>query len=394
MRPGELHHRLPEIAWFMLRETRFSILTAKAPRLVRDLTGAGISYVSPIAIVAAALLVLVGWYGLHGESREVAARALSAPEMQLSAVPPTPEPLVFKPTPPKKAMAINISIPVSGLPNRAANPYLYASKDKDDYARSLRCLTAAIYYEAAIEPPDGQRAVAQVVINRVRHPAYPKSVCGVVFQGSERRTGCQFTFTCDGSLARAPSQQGWKRAQGIAQAALAGSVHQAVGWATHYHTNWVVPYWSSSLTKLANVGSHIFYRWAGPWGTAVAFRSRVSGAEPVIARFELPTASAANEAGLAAKVDAASSAEITDRDGGAPVNEVAKPVVVAPPAAVASIELVPGAQGAGFGAASTSAAARVGTSVGLMAQPDFKRAGCRQISVAAIGSSSATPPPC
>jgi spore germination cell wall hydrolase CwlJ-like protein len=74
------------------------------------------------------------------------------------------------------------------------------------------CLTAAIYYEAASEPDDGQRAVAQVVLNRVAHPAYPKTVCGVVYQGSERGTGCQFTFTCDGALARKPSRYFWDRA--------------------------------------------------------------------------------------------------------------------------------------------------------------------------------------
>jgi hypothetical protein len=150
--------------------------------------------------------------------------------------------------------------------------------------RSLTCLTAAVYYEAATESLDGQRAVAQVVLNRLRHPAYPNSVCGVVFQGSERSTGCQFTFTCDGALARAPNPAAWSRAQSVASAALSGSVYAPVGWATHYHTNWVVPYWSASLVKIANVGTHIFYRWEGGWGRPPAFRDSHSGSEPVLAK--------------------------------------------------------------------------------------------------------------
>jgi len=93
-----------------------------------------------------------------------------------------------------------------------------------DRTRAQQCLTAAIYYEAASESEAGQRAVAQVVLNRVAHPAYPNTVCGVVYEGSERSTGCQFSFTCDGSLARRPSQLFWDRAKTVARQALAGAV--------------------------------------------------------------------------------------------------------------------------------------------------------------------------
>jgi hypothetical protein len=96
----------------------------------------------------------------------------------------------------------------------------------------------------------------------------------VVFQGSERRTGCQFTFTCDGSLARALSPPAWDRARKIATAALDGAVYRPVGTATHYHTDWVVPYWRSSLQKIAIVHTQIFYRWPGYWGS----RAVLSGA--------------------------------------------------------------------------------------------------------------------
>ncbi|MEZ5682096.1 MAG: cell wall hydrolase [Erythrobacter sp.] len=152
-----------------------------------------------------------------------------------------------------------------------------------DKARALQCLSMAVYYEAASESYEGQEAVAQVVLNRVAHPAYPASVCGVVFQGSERKTGCQFTFTCDGSLARRPSRQGWARAQSIALAALAGNVFKPVGLATHYHTNYVNPYWAASLDYVGSIGAHRFYRWKGGAGRAGAFTNAYAGSEPLAA---------------------------------------------------------------------------------------------------------------
>jgi spore germination cell wall hydrolase CwlJ-like protein len=121
------------------------------------------------------------------------------------------------------------------------------------------CLSLAIYYEARSESELGQQAVAEVVLNRVRDRAYPDSVCGVVFQGSQRQTGCQFSFTCDGSMARLPEGQAWQRAREIAVAALGGRADAGVGNATHYHTTAIQPYWSSSLTKVATIGAHIFY---------------------------------------------------------------------------------------------------------------------------------------
>jgi hypothetical protein len=103
----------------------------------------------------------------------------------------------------------------------------------------------------------------------------------VVYQGSERTTGCQFSFTCDGSLARTPSVAGWARARRIAAAALAGSVYAPVGLATHYHTYRVFPHWASSLVKSAVIGAHIFYRWNGGWGGPAAFRQAYAGIEPL-----------------------------------------------------------------------------------------------------------------
>jgi hypothetical protein len=104
---------------------------------------------------------------------------------------------------------------------------LMARGSSEDRWRALQCLTAAIYYEAASEPDGGQRAVAQVVLNRVAHPAYPKTVCGVVYQGSERPS-CQFSFACDGSMARVPMRVFWDRARRVAADALAGYVYAPV----------------------------------------------------------------------------------------------------------------------------------------------------------------------
>ena len=181
-----------------------------------------------------------------------------------------------------QARAFNATVPFSRLPNPAARPFLF-SGSPIDLARATDCLAAAQLYEAG-DDAVGERAVAQVVLNRVRHPAFPKTVCGVVFQGQERATGCQFTFTCDGALARSPTQAAWERARDIARSALAGKVYKPVGYATHYHTDWVVPYWSGSLDKITAIGSHLFFRWRGWWGTPPAFRRAGEGGEPLVQR--------------------------------------------------------------------------------------------------------------
>ena len=152
-----------------------------------------------------------------------------------------------------------------------------------DRSRAVQCLTAAIYYEAASEADAGQRAVAQVVLNRVAHPSYPNTVCGVVYQGSERSTGCQFSFTCDGSLARVPSRSFWLRAEQVAVAALSGYVYTPVGLATHYHTIAIHPYWADSLQTITTIGAHRFYKFRGRAGSSETFRFAYAGGEPMAA---------------------------------------------------------------------------------------------------------------
>lgn len=173
---------------------------------------------------------------------------------------------------------------ISVLDDPAAGPIARSMRIDNsgvNWTRAEQCLTAAIYYEAASEADAGQRAVAQVVLNRVAHPAYPNTVCGVVYQGSERTTGCQFSFTCDGSLARKPSRLFWMRAEAVARSALAGYVYAPVGLATHYHTVQVHPYWAPSLNYLGTIGAHRFYSFAGAAGRLGAFRFAYLGSEPM-----------------------------------------------------------------------------------------------------------------
>lgn len=179
------------------------------------------------------------------------------------------------------ARRVNALIPASVASEPAARPFvLHASAD--DRARAEQCLTQAIYYEAGFEPETGRAAVAQIVLNRLRHPAFPKSICGVVFQGAQLPTGCQFSFTCDGSLARTPAADAWAQARTIAHRALDGFVVPQIGEATHYHADYVLPYWRSSLVKITQIGAHIFYRWSGSDGEPAAFNGRYAGGEAKI----------------------------------------------------------------------------------------------------------------
>jgi hypothetical protein len=161
----------------------------------------------------------------------------------------------------------------------AAASFRLSYDHADNRQRALNCLTAAAYYEGRSETEEGQRAIVQVVLNRVRHYAYPSTICGVVFQGSDRPTGCQFSFTCDGSLDRPRELEAWRRAERIAQEAIDGYVYAPVGWATHYHRYDVRPGWASSLRALPLIGVHQFYAWQGGAGEAKAFVRRSSSLE-------------------------------------------------------------------------------------------------------------------
>src|SRR6476619_4753629 len=224
----------------------------------------------------------VSLLGFAAAAAALAAAAQSTPDLAArdsGVAPPAPPPLLIRQLAPEQAVQVNQDIPLTSGPNPAAKPFVFKGSAAAR-SQALECLANAVYYEAGSQDDDGQRAVAQVVLNRVRHVAFPASVCGVVYQGSTRPTGCQFTFTCDGSLHRQTDAEGWARAMRIAADALAGSVYSPVGWATHYHADYVVPYWASTMAKNAVVGDHLFYRWNGGWGQPAVFAKPYAGREP------------------------------------------------------------------------------------------------------------------
>ena len=179
------------------------------------------------------------------------------------------------------ALAANAAVPLAPERLGIAAPF-FMDGLPEDRARAVDCLAAAQFYEAGRGVQD-QRAVAQVVLNRVRHRAYPATVCGVVFQGANRPTGCQFTFTCDGAMQhRAPSAAAWNEARQTAEQMLHGRIEYAVGQATHYHTDWVSPVWSRQMDKIAAVSTHLFFRWRGAQGELQAMSQRYGGSEPRI----------------------------------------------------------------------------------------------------------------
>ncbi|MEJ1157828.1 cell wall hydrolase [Prosthecomicrobium sp. N25] len=127
--------------------------------------------------------------------------------------------------------------------------------------KEQKCLAEAIYFEARGESERGQAAVAQVVLNRVKNPAYPDTICGVVYQQEDDRNRCQFSFACDGRPEAINEPEAWKRAVEIAREVTEGRTYVAeVGDSTHYHADWVAPGWRRGMTRLTKIGVHVFYR--------------------------------------------------------------------------------------------------------------------------------------
>ena len=127
--------------------------------------------------------------------------------------------------------------------------------------KQQRCLAEGIYFEARGEPELGQAAVAQVILNRVKNPAYPNTICGVVYQQKNRRNSCQFSFACDGKAERISSPAHYATAQRIGRDVTSGKTWIAdVGDSTHYHANYVRPRWAGRMKKVDKIGAHIFYR--------------------------------------------------------------------------------------------------------------------------------------
>jgi spore germination cell wall hydrolase CwlJ-like protein len=221
-----------------------------------------------------------------------------------------------------EAARLNAALPADAADFAPAEPF-FLKASGTERARAALCLAQAVYYEAALEPLAGQQAVAQTVINRVRHPDFPKSICGVVYEGSELPLGCQYSFACDGSLARPPIEPFWGRATKVAKAALDGFVAVSVGPATHYHADYVFPDWAPEMVKIVQLGAHIFYRYPGPLGDPATLTARYGGHELAVSM-------------VGPGADAIAAANGAPAPGGAtppgPIPTVATPVVATPQA--------------------------------------------------------------
>ena len=144
--------------------------------------------------------------------------------------------------------------------SRPLPAYVFSDKEQ-------KCLAEGIYFEARGESVKGQAAVAQVILNRVRNPTYPNSICGVVYQNRTWRNRCQFSFACDGIRDRIASRHHYEVANEVALAVSSGKVFlPEVGSSTHYHATYVNPRWSRAMKKMQKIGLHIFYRtYGGGW---------------------------------------------------------------------------------------------------------------------------------
>ncbi|MEP1205829.1 MAG: cell wall hydrolase [Rhizobiaceae bacterium] len=149
----------------------------------------------------------------------------------------------------------------------APGDHTWAAKPLPSHSRSKserNCLAYGVYFEARGESSEGQKAVAQVILNRVKNPVYPNTICGVVYQNRHKRNACQFSFACDGVPDRVKSRKYWKVSTKVANDAIDGRYWlMKVGSASHYHADSVSPKWSRKMRKMTKIGRHIFYRTFG-----------------------------------------------------------------------------------------------------------------------------------
>ncbi len=119
--------------------------------------------------------------------------------------------------------------------------------------KDLRCLTQAIYYEAGNQSQLGKEAVATVVLNRVRHKHYPKTICEVV---------CQFSFACQKRTN--PHPMLWRESKIIAQRLLQNYYHRdtirKLDDALYFHAVYVFPEWRHQKVLVTRIGQHLFYK--------------------------------------------------------------------------------------------------------------------------------------
>jgi spore germination cell wall hydrolase CwlJ-like protein len=243
---------------------------------------------SPARIYAAALGAAAFWAGalgpVHANEQNAAGRVEATAEAAATLANADPQantPIAADAAAPSVGaggLRLGLPTPVSSV--RAA-PAVRAGFQFSNQAQSpeaLRCLAEAVYFESRAEPRNGQIAVAEVVMNRVRSPRFPKTVCAVVYQGANQRV-CQFSWACDGKADR-PHGRAWTNAQDVARMVLAGRAPKLTDGATHFHATRVRPNWSRVYTLTAQIGNHVFYRHVlpGQRGRAIAAAERAQRA--------------------------------------------------------------------------------------------------------------------
>jgi spore germination cell wall hydrolase CwlJ-like protein len=236
-------------------------------------------YSTELRARARAALAAVGAAAV-GVALGTVAVSVSLNSAQATTVPPAG--LVARAALPAAAIAVPAAPAVPPAPQADLAQAAKAARaaERAEHDRDLECLTEAVYFEARGESKAGQAAVAQVVMNRVNHPAFPKTVCGVVYQGAKKR-GCQFSFACDGRAERVAESAAWNRAQKVAARALAGVMVAEIGQATHFHTVQVHPSWAPRLRRTAQVGMHVFYKFNSRGGGGGGYVQRAAAPEKV-----------------------------------------------------------------------------------------------------------------
>lgn len=155
------------------------------------------------------------------------------------------------------ALARVADAPVRVTPLPVLAQYANAGIDQSE------CLAEALYYEARGEGTEGEKAVAEVVLQRTRDRGYPRTICEVVYEGVQPNTrNCQFSFACDGALRRPKEQGTWRRVRNLAERIVQGAVKLAgeTGHAIAYHKVGIEPPWAEGMQRTAQIGNHIFYR--------------------------------------------------------------------------------------------------------------------------------------
>jgi len=218
---------------------------------------------------------------LPNQAGSTATPAAAAPSLAAAkeralhgATPATPRAVALGSSTPAQPDAVPIEVaafphvtlgPMANVgPGEHGRPDYVSLIDPEKMSSEKRCLAEAVYFEARSEPVEGQAAVAQVVLNRVSSGLYPPSICGVVYQGRRHYMGCQFSFACEGKSLRITEPESWSTAVRVADEVLAGQTYLSqVGRSTHYHADYVRPYWARTLLRMEKIGHHVFYKLKG-----------------------------------------------------------------------------------------------------------------------------------